>query len=110
MALKLKVSVVFDEDHSVENVKTNFRQNDPQTQERDLVSAWQQWDESNTTQELLRELKKSFQLRPQSPYMDNLRSRFGKRARTSGRGNRKRDVVDYSESAMAFFLGPDLQI
>jgi hypothetical protein len=110
MALKLKVSVVFDKDHSVENVKTNFRQNDPQTQERDLVSAWQQWDESNTTQELLRELKKSFQLRPQSPYMDNLRSRFGKRARTSGRGNRKRDVVDYSESAMAYFLGPDLQI
>lgn len=110
MALKLKVSVLFDKD-SVETVKTAFRQNESHRQppEQDLVRAWQQWDEANT-QEFLRELKKSFQLRPQSPYMENLRNRGAIARGSSGRRRKKQRAVDYSESAMAFFMGPDLQL
>jgi hypothetical protein len=107
IGLNLKVAVPFDKG-SVEIAKKKFRSKESQQMPHDLVSMWQQWDESNT-QHFLRELKKSFQLRPQSPYMDNLRNRFGKRVGANASGHKKqRATVNYSESAMAFFMGPDL--
>lgn len=106
MALKLKVSILFDKD-SVESVKKSSRHSDSkQPPEGDIVSVWQQWDESNT-QGFLRELKRTFQLRPQSPYMENLCSRG---VITTPGGRRKKRALSYGESAMAFFLGPELQL
>lgn len=113
MALKLKVSILFDKD-SVDAVKRRSRGHSDtsssklqHTPEHDLVRAWQQWDEANS-QDFLRELKRSFQLRPQSPYMENLHRR-GSIITTPG-GRRKRRSLDYSESAMAFFVGTDLSL
>ena len=103
MALKLKVSILFD---SVETVKKTALASQ-QPPGHDLVNVWQHWDKANT-HGFLRELKRSFQLRPQSPYMESL-SRHGLNTPTRLTSKKKRDV-SYSESAAAFFLGPELQL
>jgi hypothetical protein len=101
MALKLKVSILFD---SIATVQKAFSDsNSSSKQLPDLVRAWQQGKSNNG---FLRDLKRSFQLRPQSPFMENFRSRGG--VMTPGR--RKKRAVSYGESAMAFFVGSDLQL
>jgi len=106
MALKLKVSILFDRD-SIKTVKKSSRHAESQkSPEHDIVRVWQQWDEANT-QGFLRELKKSFQLRPQSPYMENLCNRG---MNTTPGGRRKKRALSYGESALAFFVGPELEL
>lgn len=104
MALKLKVSILFG---SVNDFRQQLVDSKKEDDER-LVQAWKQWDDEANTQEFLRELKRSFHLRPQSPYMEKLRSRRG--GKQSSRRRSKKRSVDYGESALAFFVGNDIQL
>ena len=109
MSFKLKVSSLFDKKSTV-GAKKATRPSDPQhlLPGHDLARVWQEWDEANT-EGFLRALKKSFQLRPQSPYVENLRHRgLGTPINSSFRKQKR--SLSYGESAMAFFVGSDIQL
>lgn len=98
MALKLKVSILFEK---IDKTKLRLK-----TDERDDLA--RAWGKASNAQDFLGELKRSFHLRPQSPYMENL-SR-GRGMTTPGGSRRKKRAVSYGESALAFFVGPDLPL
>jgi hypothetical protein len=103
MSLKLTVSSVFDK-KNIDSAKKTPRDPQHALPGNDLVRVWQGWDEMDM-QGFLRELKKSFRLRPQSPYMERLR-----RGATP-RSNRKRQrTVSHSDSAIAFFVGAGIEL
>jgi hypothetical protein len=104
MSLKLTVSTLFDK-ATIDSAKKTPRDSQNTLPGKDLVRVWQGWDETDT-QGFLRELKRSFQLRPQSPYAESLR-RGG-----TPRLIRKRQqrTVSHSDSAIAFFVGAGLEL
>jgi hypothetical protein len=103
MSLKLRVSCLFDK-KSIESVKKTAPDYQHALPGHDLARIWQEWDETNT-QGFLRELKRSFRLRPQSPYMESLRRRGTPRSL-----RKRQQTVSHSDSAIAFFVGTSIPL
>lgn len=103
MSTKLKVSSLLDKPSLQDRVPTEPQHSSPG---HDLDRVWQQFDEDHV-QGFLRELKKSFRLRPQSPYMESLQDREATNASRKRQMRKRSRAVSHSESALAFFVGTD---